>query len=223
MAAWRVSQAAPRCRRCPPEPPRHGVRQWARPCQLAAAALHAGRLAGQPVPARSPDGPARCGLGRPRMPLARSCRMPGGRFDLAPGEEVPEQRLAKRAKDLDLAMNPALTASPPRIPGSGSSAVGCRGRARFWAARARLGEESSDRRARRARWTCAEAPPHRSHPPAACADDAVTIRWGAHIAGPGPVGAPKRPIWRPNAPPCGKLERPQQGVPSGTCAGRESH
>ena len=118
---------------------------WPHPCQLAAAARHTGRLAGPPEPARSPCGPARCGLGRPRMPLAHSGRMLGGRFGLAPGE-APEQRLAKRAKDLELAMNPALTSSPPRLP---AAAAGCA----IGRPGPRVGEESSDHHARRARRT----------------------------------------------------------------------
>ena len=76
--------------------------------------------------------------------------MPDGRLGWVPGK-VPVQRLAKRDKDLDLAMNPALTASPPSMPASGGSAAGHRGRARIWAARARVGEVSNDRRSRRAR------------------------------------------------------------------------
>ena len=53
----------------------------------------------------------------------RGCRSHAAAGCLAAGwawhpREALEQQLAQRAKDLDLAMNPALTASPPRMPGS---------------------------------------------------------------------------------------------------------
>ena len=143
------------------------------------AARHAVCLAGSPVPARSPCGPARCGLGRPRIPLVRSCRLPVGRLGLVP-REAPEQRLAKRAKDLDLAMDPVLTASPPRM--SASVAKRTPGRPGH-----RVGEESNDRHGRRARRTRADAAP--PEPPSCslrgrCGNDQV----GARAVGLGPAG-----------------------------------
>ena len=149
-----------------------------RPGQLVAAARHAVCLAGPPVPARSPCGPARCGIGRPRIPLARNCRMPVGRLGLVP-KEAPEQRLAKRAKNLDLVMNPVVTASLPRMPASAAKrTLGRPGH--------RVGEESSDRHARRARRTRADAAS--PEPPSCslrgrCGDDQV----GARAVGLGPA------------------------------------
>ena len=67
----------------------------------------------------------------------------------------------------------------------------------------------------------APRPPHRSPPPAACTDDAGTIRWGHATPGQARPGAPGRSIWRPNAPPGGQAEpslgasladRPRTGV-----------
>ena len=105
--------------------------------------------------------------------------MPGGRFGLVPGE-APEQRLAKRAKDLERAMNPALTSSPPRLPAAAAgSALGRPG--------PRVGEESNDRHARRARRTRAEARPTGTtllHLHGRCGDDQV----GTRDYGPGPAG-----------------------------------
>ena len=145
------------------------------------------------------------------MPLPRSCGMPGGRLGLALGE-APEQRLAKRAQDLEPAMNPALTAAPPRLPGSGGSAADRRGRVRPWASRApsRRGVQRPPRSPGEA--GTRRGPPHRSHPPAACTDDAGTIRWGPATTGQARPGAPGRSIWRPNAPPGGQPECPQQGA-----------
>ena len=182
-----------------------------RPGQLAAATRHAVRLAGLPVPARSPCGPARCGLGRPRMPLARNCRMPGAGWTWCPGEAL-EQRLAKRAKDLDLAMNPALTASPPRMPGSGRSTAGRRGRAHTWAFRAlrRGGVQRPPRSPGQADTRRGPASPE---PPSCSRCGRCGDGQGGH-APPGPArpGAPERSIWRPNAPAGGQPERPQQGA-----------
>lgn len=82
IAVRRGSQAAPRCRRCKPDPTRHSVRRSApRPCQLAMAA----RLARRPVPARSPRDRARRGLGRQMIAFAHGRRMPVGDLVLALG------------------------------------------------------------------------------------------------------------------------------------------
>ena len=95
----------------------------------------------------------------------------------------PEQRLAKRAKDLALAMNPAFTSSPSGLPGSGGSAADRRGRVRPRASRApsRRGVQRPPRAPGQA--DTRRGPPHRSRPPAACADDAVTIRRGHATTG----------------------------------------
>ena len=87
--------------------------------QLAAATRHAVRLAGPPVPARSPCGPARGGLGWPRMPLARSCRMLGGRLSLAPrggpGAAVSEAGQGSRTGHEIRPLRPRLRGCrPPR-------------------------------------------------------------------------------------------------------------
>ena len=67
--------------------------------QLAAAARHGAGLDGRGF----------------RSHAAAGCLAEGWAWH--PGEAL-EQQLANRAKDRDLALNPALTASPPRMPGS---------------------------------------------------------------------------------------------------------
>ena len=182
-----------------------------RPGQLAAATRHAVRIAGQPVPARSPCGPARGGLGRPRMPLARSCRMPGGRLSLVP-RGGPGAAASEAGQGSRSGHESGPDASPPRMPGSGRSAAGRRGRAHTWAFRAlrRGGVQRLPRSPDQADTRRGPAPPE---PPSCSLCGRCGDSQGGHTPpGPARPGAPDRSIWKPNAPAGGQPERPQQGT-----------
>ena len=64
------------------------------------------------------------------IPFARGRGMLGRELALS-REKTPAQQLAMRAKEFDLAIDPALTSSPPMMPVSGGSAACSRGSARL--------------------------------------------------------------------------------------------
>ena len=179
--------------------------------QLAAAALPAVRLAGPPVPALSPCGPARCGLGRPRMPLVRSCRMPGGRFGL-----TPRRGLGAAASEAGQGSRSGHESGPYGL--ASEDAGERKERCRPPRQRPHLGVPGPE--AGRSPATATLAGPGGYAPKlrptgATLSQPARTMRGrsGGHTPpGPARPGAPERSIWRPNASPGGKPARPQQGA-----------
>ena len=201
MAARRVSQAAPRRRRCQPDPPRPSVRQRAPP-RPASGTARARTLALRPGTGRAwtvadaagtqlQDAWRQVGLGPRGSPGAAASE--AGQGSQTGHESGPYGLASEDAGERKERCRPLRQSAPLGVPGPEA------GRSPATATLAGPG-----RYAPRPRLTGATLlQPVRT----------MRGRSGGH-APPGPArpGAPERSIWRPNAPAGGQPERPQQGA-----------